>query len=247
MTTGTAGEVAQHRLREWMTANAFLPGERLGSERGLAERFGVSRAALRWALDRLEAGNEVRRAMGRTGGVFADDGKLQRQVKTTLGVPAIARQQGYDVMTKVRGCEVVEATPAQARALRLHPGAPVVRLRRLRSVKGSSWSLDESVLPAERFPGIERADLSGSLYALLRDVFSLRIGRTEETVEGVSADAEQADALDVDQGASLLVLRRIAWDDAGAPFEWALDAFRADRTRLQLAPLPANWKRHGDA
>ncbi|GAA1658984.1 GntR family transcriptional regulator [Microbacterium flavum] len=243
MPSGRAGASAEEILREWMHQGAFLPGERLGSERDLAERFGISRAALRSALEHLEAAGQVRRAMGRTGGVFADDGKLQRQVNTTLGVPAIARQQGYDVITRVLGCDLTAATPAQSRALQIAAGDGVVRIRRLRSVKGTSWSLDESVLPAARFPGLEDRDLSGSLYDLLRESYALRIGRTEETVEGIIADESRAELLRIPDGAPLLLLRRVAWDDAGAPFEWAQDAFRADRTRLQLAPLPANWKR----
>ena len=54
--------VAQGRLR---------PGERLPSERVLAESFGVSRATLREALRSLEALGVVEIRLGATGGAFA--------------------------------------------------------------------------------------------------------------------------------------------------------------------------------
>ena len=43
-----------------LDAAGFSPGERVGSERGLAEEFGVSRSELRGALETLESGGRIR-------------------------------------------------------------------------------------------------------------------------------------------------------------------------------------------
>lgn len=179
----------ERRFRDWLRAEGFLAGERIGSERGIAERFSVTRTTLRSVLETLEGEGKIRRAMGPMGGVFAHDGTLQRQVNTTLGVPAIARPRGFEVVTQVRSITSGAASPAEARALRLGDGARVVRIRRVRNVAGESWSYDRSVLPSSRFRGLRTRDLSGSLYDLLRNEFGVCVDHTIETVEGTPATA----------------------------------------------------------
>ncbi len=226
-----------------MREERFHPGECLGSERALAERLGVGRAVLRQALDRLEDEGVVRRALGRAGGVFAHDGRLERHLNTTLGVPEMVRAQGLRVTTRVLSATLGVALPDEVRNLRLPGDEPVVRVVRLRLVEGVSWSLDTSVLPSRRYPGLLRRDLTGSLYALLSTEYGLELDRADETVEAVPATAEQAGVLDVPVGAALLEIRRTAFGVDGAAVEYAHDFFRADRTRVHLSKLGTNWKR----
>lgn len=55
-------------------------GERLPSERELAEQFGVSRATLREALRALEASGIIEIRVGAHGGAFATEGTVERSV-----------------------------------------------------------------------------------------------------------------------------------------------------------------------
>ena len=64
--------------------------------------------------------------------------------------------------------------PSRRGARASTPGAPVVRLERVRSGDGLAVALEDAWLPAERFPGLLGHDLSGSLYALMRDVLRAR-------------------------------------------------------------------------
>jgi GntR family transcriptional regulator len=56
--------------RKRLLAELGGPGERLGAERELAERLGVSRSTIRAALADLERGGAIRRSRGRGGGIF---------------------------------------------------------------------------------------------------------------------------------------------------------------------------------
>ncbi|MGO2658572.1 GntR family transcriptional regulator [Mycetocola reblochoni] len=238
-----ATRAVRSRLRAWLAEQRFEPGERIGTERALAERLGVGRTLLRGALDELEHEGRIRRTLGAQGGVFAHDGRIQRHLNTLQGVPQMVRAQGMSVSTRVLGVQLGVPSPDEVRALGLVEGASVTRVRRLRSVDGPSWSLDLSVLPTERFPGLSSRDLSGSLYLLLAEEYGMDLGRADETVEAVPATADQAEALDIDAGAALLRVRRRAVDIAERPVEYALDLFRADRTRVHMQRYGSNWKR----
>lgn len=230
-------------LERALREERFRPGERIGSERELAERFGVPRSQLRAAIEQLEAQHLLRRSMGRAGGVFADDGKIQRNLNTTRGLPWLVRQQGLDLQTRVVDAVIAQPFPDERRALGLGGDATVYRIRRVRSSGGATWSLDTSVLPARRYPGLLADDLTGSLYQLLAQKHGLQIDRAEETVEATPATAEQAQLLQIQRGSGLLEVRRITFDVQGAPTEYAHDFFRADRTRIHTQRLGANWKR----
>lgn len=236
-------ELAYFAVRRLLREERFHPGESLGSERALAERLGVGRAVLRQALDRLEEEGTVRRSMGRAGGVFAHDGRLERHLNTTLGVPEMVRAQGLRVTTRVVAAGLAVAAPDEVRNLHLAEGEPVVRIVRLRLVEGVSWSLDTSVLPSRRYPGLLQRDLTGSLYALLTQEFGLELDRADETVEAVPATQDQAVVLGVTPGSALLEIRRTAFALDGTAVEYAHDFFRADRTRVHLQKLGTNWKR----
>ncbi|MBL0887114.1 GntR family transcriptional regulator [Myceligenerans indicum] len=240
---GSAAERAYTALVRFCRAERFHPGEQIGNERALAERLGVGRTVLRQAIDRLEQEGTVRRAIGRTGGLFFHDGRIQRHLNTVEGVPDMVLHQGRSVSTRVLRAEVGVPEPDERRRLALDAGAVVVRVRRLRLVDGVSWSLDHSTLPASRFPGLLSRDLTGSLYRVLGSVYELELDHADETIEAVPATAEQSAVLAVPEGSALLSIWRVAWDVEGTPVEYAHDLFRADRTRVHLQKYGTNWKR----
>jgi GntR family transcriptional repressor for pyruvate dehydrogenase complex len=68
------------QVRAAIIDGSITAGERLPSERDLAEQFGVSRATLREALRALEAVGLVEIRVGARGGAFATDGDVHRSV-----------------------------------------------------------------------------------------------------------------------------------------------------------------------
>ncbi|MFP3713831.1 GntR family transcriptional regulator [Puerhibacterium sp. TATVAM-FAB25] len=234
------------RLRRLIAEAEYQATERLGDERRLAERLGVTRSALRGALGVLEQEGRIRRTIGRGGGVFVSDGKIERQVDTAESVPDILRRQGLTCRTTVLAAHLAVASPREARALRLpttagHPDGPgrahVVRVVRAREADDVPWSLETSVVPAHLAPGLLQHDLSTSLYRVLSEVYGLRPHLAEETIDVVGADAVEAAHMGIAEGAPVFRVVRVARDADGTPIELATDLFRADRTRIHTHKL----------
>jgi len=66
----SASEEVADAIREWMFGRDMAPGDRLGREEDLAQRFGVSRPTLREALRLLSSAHLVRATKGPGGGIF---------------------------------------------------------------------------------------------------------------------------------------------------------------------------------
>lgn len=65
--TRSATSELVYRIRARIREQELLPGEKLGSERALADSLGVSRSDLRNALTVLESDHEIIRKIGRAG------------------------------------------------------------------------------------------------------------------------------------------------------------------------------------
>lgn len=230
-------------LRRRIVAQQLRPGERLGTERGLSDELGVPRSAVRAALERMEIASEIRRAMGSTGGVFVSDGKIERHLNTTQGVPDMLRQQGYTPHTEVIRAELGLADPGEARALRLNPGASVVRLLRRRDADGTPLSLDSMILPSALVPGLQQRNLSSGVYRTLHHDYGIEVSQSDETIDMTEATADQAHHLDIAPGDPLFEIWRVTTDTRERVIELGHDYFRADRTRITLRRHGARWKR----
>lgn len=235
MTTWAAvAEKLRRRILADITAGRLPPGARLGSERELAEHYGVSRATLRQVLATLAESGLVHRVPGRSGGTFVSHAKVERDVSSMVGVPAYLARQGYVAGTRLISARMGPADPTTSAALQLEEGALVVDLHRLRLADALPFSLDRAQFTADRFPGLLEKPLGGSLYDLLAKEFGVVPSDAEERVEVVHATDDESALLSVETGAALLSVTRTTYDAEGVPFEYSHDLFRADKTQIVL-------------
>src|SRR3954454_25124503 len=149
------------------------PGERVGAERELAERMGVSRSTIRAALADLERNGVIRRTRGRGGGIFVAERKVEPDLTTLAGLPAYLRRGGFQSDARVLSTATVEADSDAREALSLAAAALVLEVVRVRLADGEPLSLERALFPAERFPGLLDRSLGGSLYELLQAHYDL--------------------------------------------------------------------------
>lgn len=227
-------EQLRRRMLTDISSGSLPPGARLGSERQLAEHYGVSRGTLRQVLSKFEESGLVHRVAGRSGGTFITHGKVEHNLSKVVGVPAYLARQGYAAGTRVVSTRMEVAAALTQRALQLSAGSLVLDIRRLRLADGRPFSLDQARMPAERFPGLLEMSLGGSIYELLESEFDVVPADAEEIIEVVHATGEEAALLSVTEGDALLGVTRTTYDKKGDPFEFSHDLFRSDRTQIVM-------------
>ena len=240
----SAVEKLRRALVEEIDSGVHPAGARLGGERELASRHGVSRGTLRQALAALEEAGLVRRVPGRGGGTFVSHAKVERDLSAIQSVPGLLLSQGYDAGSKVVGTQLMLAPERVRTALGLGSADLVVAVTRIRLADGRPISIDHAYFPAERVPGLLDQALGGSLYELLADEYGIVPADVEERVEVVPATDEEAALLGIAPDAPLLLVRRIARDADGRPFEYSKDLFRGDRTCIRMRTAGRGIRRH---
>ena len=231
-----SGVTAHAQIEDWLAdaiaAGQLSPGDRLPTEQDLAAWLGVSRMTLRHALGELAQRGLVTRAVGRGGGTFVAEPKLEQDLTTLAGLSEQLRRHGKVAGARVLAAACIPASPAAAAALELPEGEPVFDVRRIRLADGRPIVIEHSQFPAKLFPDLLECRLDGSLYELLALTYGLRPHHARESLEPVVAGVREAEALEIDEGAPLMLVERTAYANAGQPVEFARDLFRGDRTKV---------------
>jgi len=222
-------------LRSQILEGAFgglaAPMPALPPETTLAKELGVSRNAVREALDLLRAEGLITRVPG--AGTFVTGAKLRQGLGRLEGLAESLAGHHLPVDNRVLSVREAAATPFVARKLAVPEGSPTVFVERLRSVGGVPLSLDTSSLRPEALPALEGADLAhADVFSLLEGRLGLRLGWAEVTTEAVAADEPTATLLSVRAGSPLLLLHRLTYLDDETPFDLEAIRYRGDRLCL---------------
>ena len=203
----------------------LTPGDRLPAERVLARRFGVSRMTLRQALGELERHGLLERSKGRYGGTFVAEPKLE-----LAGTSALSDQlRGLGLAA---GARVLGAAERGAEPHERELGRRVYAIERVRLANGEPVALERGAYAVDVYPGLIDEPLDGSIYELIRALYDNVPVRAQERLEPSLAQPEEAEALEIDAGAPVMLVDRTAFAANGRPVEISRDVFRGDRTRI---------------
>jgi len=225
----TKGEQLRERVEELIAG--LGPGALLPSERTLAERYGVARMTVRKELDRLVAEGAAYRVQGR-GTFVAEPRIVYAEALSSFSEDIAAR--GMRPGGRVLRQAVVEADDALAAALERPPGTPIVLVHRVRTADDRPLALEWAYLPSEDFPGLERARLDGSLYALLRDRYGVTLAAARQRVSAVALTADEAAVLGAAEGDPAFRFHRVTRRPSGRVVEYARSLYRGDRYELEI-------------
>lgn len=220
-------------LSNALDAGEWAAGDRLPTERDLADQYGCSLITVRRALADLVRERRLERTRGR--GTFVIGPAIDFPWLSTMSLTEEMRRQGLDSTTRVIGCAIRPAGEDAARALGIDPKAPTLDLERLRFAGTVPLLLEQVRLDASRFPGLETRDFGrDSLYETLRVDFGVRIVRAREWIEPVLLGGREARLLEQVPDRPGLLIEGIADDQSGRPTEYGRSWVRGDGTRTYL-------------
>ena len=217
----------EEQVQAAIVAGAVLPGEKLPPERELAEQLGVSRMTVRQAFDGLARGGLVERGVGR--GTYVSASKVEHDRSRLVSFTEQMERAGLEPSARIVTRQVGTAPADVADALGLPTGSTALHVVRVRSGGGTPLTIEDFWLPLALFPGIEDADLGGSIYALMRERYGRGPVRAVECLEPLPAPAPDARLLGIPPRAPVMHVVRTAYDATGAAVEYARDRHRGDR------------------
>lgn len=232
-----AGERSTRELREpkyYVVKKHLLeligslqPGSLVPTERVLTVELETSRTTVRRALAELVGEGRLVRRQG--SGTYVAEPKITWPLQMTSFTEQ-ASAYGYTSSTRLLSAGRSSASDEIADRLAIRAGSSVYCIERLRLVDETPMALESSYLSAARFTGlIGELRKKSSLYRVLADSYDVTPVEAEETIETASASPREAELLEVDTGAPILVLGRHSFDKDGQPIEYVRSWYRGDR------------------
>ncbi len=225
-------QVKSQLLKE-IESGHWRPDARLPTEDELSARFKVSKVTVRQALRDLSHLGYIRREQGR--GTFVQRPPLRQGPRDLTSFTDEMKRHRLVASSQIRERGTQPAPPDIASRLRLEPGTPVFRLKRLRFADGEPMGLQTAWLPEALVPGInDELEGSASLYDVLQARYGLVPARARETYIAVTVSADDAALLHVAPGTAALSVQRLACLPDGRPLEFVQSLMRGDRYRVVL-------------
>ena len=227
----------EHYIRELIAGPGFAPGDRVPSERTLAERLGASRMTVRKAMDHLVAQGVLER--DGTAGTRVTRPRVVRptDAHTSFGIARIVRAGGGTPGNKLLHFATAPASARAARRLAIAEGAEIVLIRRLWTADDVPFCIETSHLSSALVPGLAAEDLLAgqSLYALLRSRYGIETTRAERLIGLATLTDLEARLLGLGPSGPALLLELVASDASDRPIEYMTSVNHPGRVRFRTA------------
>jgi GntR family transcriptional regulator len=212
------------RIRADIEDSIVQPGDLIGTEKEIGDRYGVSRATVRQALDDLSRSGLVVRITGR--GTFVASPHLTVDLPILLSFTEEMRRRGIVPGSTILAFDRVPCPEDAARALGCQDGDDVLFIRRVRSGNGTPIVVGDHYLPP--FVRMERQDLGQSLYDTVERRYGIRLKEAHHTISAGLADQEEASLLGIAPGDAVLRFRRTTFTSDARPVVFETGAARGD-------------------
>ena len=209
----------RENIRNMITNNDYPPNSMIPSEAELCNIYGVSRITVRRAI--LDLVKEGLLSRGKGKGTF---------VSETYGLTSMNGVQGFSQellglnmrpSARLLSCRIRTANPALCSALNLESGAQVVTISRLRMVNNEPCMVEVMNFPYHLVPGIEKEDLSQSIYHLLKDKYSQEVVRARDILEPIIIGDYESKLLQLADPTAGMRSNRIGYDANQQPIEFS--------------------------
>jgi GntR family transcriptional regulator len=207
-----------------------MAGSLIPSERDLGENFGISRMTVRQALNQLVQEGILNREKGR--GTFVSRSKLEQ--KNIMSFSEAVRQKGLVPYAKVLRFDSVETSADVKEALGLMDDEKVYVLKRLRLASLVPVGIEEDFIPQKYCTGLGKLDLTGSLYRIIKEVYSYSINYVDNVIEASRPTREEKELLELSSGIPVIRVTGVNYTDSGIRLFYERSVYRSDEYKYSM-------------
>jgi GntR family transcriptional regulator len=226
-----------HQVREailtLIVEGGLQEGSLIPTEREIGEKFQVSRITVRRAIDELVREGYLVAQQGK--GTFVARPKIDRRMTQMQSFSEQMSEEGHRPGSQLLSLRHEKATGHVASELEIQNDDWIWVVERLRyaddepiciSVTYLNLPLDVTLTPAE-------LQQEPSLWAIL-DKKGVRLTRSEETVQAIGAGEREAELLNIEVGAPLLLVDGVVYTADNTPIEYHEMFNRGDRYKYSI-------------
>jgi GntR family transcriptional regulator len=220
----------KEEIKKKILNGTYKENDLIPSERELGEQFSLSSTTVRRALNDLVQERLLERKAGK--GTFVRMSKVKRDLRKVLGFTANMQEMGLSPSTKVLSKKIMSANAFARQRLGVEKGAMVVKINRLRLANDVPMMLETRYIRTDLCPGIEKLDLSSSLWKVFENIYSHKPYRHTQNVTIAKFSGPQAALFGLEGGALAFLINGVTYIKDGQPIECEESLYRSDKYDL---------------
>ena len=220
-------------IKHQIETGLFEVGQRLPSERVMAEQFGVSRMTLRQAVTSLVEEGILTRHVG--SGTYVASDRVREKMRGTTSFTEIVQNLGKTPSSRVLSYQKTKANEVECDKLQLKKGAQIIRMERIRYADDLPICYEVASIPYRLIEDFARNDIANHFYETLANA-GKKIGRSEQIISAKIVNKEIANFLSIKQSSAILALTQVSYfaNTDETPFEYVLSQYVGERFEFYL-------------
>lgn len=218
-------------IRKEIEEGIWKIGQRLPSERDLADVYEVSRMTLRQAITLLVDEGILERRVG--SGTYVSGRRVQEKMRGTTSFTEIVRAQGKTPSSQLISYQKKLAIEDEIKRLELRPTDFVVRMERVRFADKIPLVFEVASIPEKLIRQFKREEITEHFFQTLTDN-GFEIGKSQQTIYAKNASERVANFLTIPKGQAVLALTQVSYFTNGQPFEYVHSQYVGDRFEFYL-------------
>lgn len=194
------------------------------SERELSDLLGISRMTVRQALSQLVNEGVLYREKGK--GTFVSKRKIIQNNITSFS--ELVKRRGLIPSTEILYFNKDVNNHEIKKILDMEINESLYNLKRLRLANLNPIGIEEVFLPEKFFTGIDKYDLTTSLYSIIRDKYSLTISYIDNTIQAKNPTKDEKNLLKITSNKPVINIAGTACSADGVKLFYQNDTYRAD-------------------
>jgi GntR family transcriptional regulator len=228
-----------YQLKEQIKKNIlkgyYKEGDLIPSERELSDQYELSSTTIRRALNDLVQENFLERKAGK--GTFVRRRKVVRDLRKVIGFTKNMQEMGLNPSTQVLAIKVLNANPYARERLGLLKGDKIVRLERLRLADGMPMMLETRYIRSDLCPGIEKENLSSSLWKVFENTYGLKPNRHTQNMNIATLSGHAANLLTLPENTHVFLIRGVTYVRDNEAIECEESLYRSDKYELAFEAI----------
>ncbi len=218
-------------IKQKIQSGEWKENERIMTEAELEEAYAVSRITVRKAINVLAEEGFVTKKQGI--GTFVTANAVNRVISNKLlSFTEMCAVEGKEASAEILSVQWVKADAKVAKYIQIEKNDRVIRIDRLRKADGNPVMIEQTYL-SEKYGYVMEEDLTGSLYAILRQHGTNPI-HASKTIEICYPTAEEQEILGVEKKQPLLLHSDQVSSELGEPILYSKLIVNPERYKLTI-------------
>lgn len=219
-------------ILESIKKEEFIVGEKLPSERELAEYHNISRMTVKKAVDILVNNDYLIRKQGR--GTFVSNYKESYSISPLLSFTKEMEKKDLDYKSKILDFSKITDQKI-AKKFNFKTKTQFFKIERLRLIKNKPFLLENTYLSTKRFANLKKEDLkNNSLFKLIKNKYNIKLNNAEAEIEAVILNNLVAKKMKVKEGMLGLYFEQISKDENDEVIEFTSAYYRNDNYKFKF-------------